>query len=511
MESLEKLKKIAIQDEPNNVQAIFADDTSVSNIIQTSLAFIAFFLILLTLCIFAPRESEVVCTKLSLEPNTEHSDIFTSVVTNISSINQKLRISILYDNATLSNDFTAPLKTTISVNFYNAQGTIMDTASGTDSVQYDRPVPLFQTSILNFDKLELKATIDTKINAKHNATLKYEYVSSEATFFQLKVRAILSIISISTFIFLTKTMTKTVAQVMTLFLHVAALFFFNPLQIIFNYFPSLTFLCFDFIFKNVGLSYVYLYVNMIFFSFDKQISKYTIVSNVFLFSILFFILLAKDFNSLFESTPTIYPLEFNGRNYNVNKFISQVKVYSKSSDANSILKKTTDLALKLAFLNSTTIEESNLNSKEFTFLIVVFCLPVFFSIMYQIFNVQDVYFHRIIVFAITVAVFAIGLTNFFAIDVINNSFHGKLIRWALPLVSLSTFTLIFTFFNMEDDRNSVYEYVKANEDGNIAEMNEDGIDTIGDLADDVNNTLGLEEDDEQIKRKELAKKNESKK
>lgn len=507
MEKLEKLKDIAIQDEPNNIQAIFADDVSVSNIIQTFLAFISFFLIILTLGIFAPRESEVVCSTINLKPNSNHEDVFISSVTNISSINQKLRISILYDNATLSKELTDPLNTHITVDIYDSLGNKLDTFSGSNSVQYNRPVPLFQTSILSFEKLELRASILGKFDSQHNATLKYEYISSEASFFQLKIRSILSIISISTFIFLTRTMSRTISQVMTLFLHVAALFIFNPLQILFNYFPSLTFLCFDFIFKNVGYAYVYIYSNVIFFAFEKNLSKYTIVSNVFLFFLLFFVLLAKDFSPLFESYPTIFPQEFNGAHYNANKFTKEVKFQSKTNDADSVYRRTFDLALKLAFLNSTTIEESNLNLREFSFLIVLFVAPIFFSIMYSIFNVQDVYFHRIIVFAATIATFAIGLTNFYAVDVIGGSFHGRLIRWIVPLASLSTFTLVFTFLNMEDDRSSTYEYVMQNEE-KVGSVDEIGL---GEIDDDGGNgnALGLEEDDEQIKRKEMEKKKEN--
>lgn len=491
---LGKLKNIAIQDEPNNIKAIFADDVSVSNIIQTIFAFLSFFLIILTLGLFAPKQSEIVNTTLNFNSNPDHGDSFTSSITNISSINQKLRISILYDNATLKKEFANPIITYVSVNLYDKKGNKIESLSSSNSIQYDRPVPLFQTSILSFEKLEMNVSMSTKIDHKHSATLKYEYVPSETSFFQLKIRAILSIISISIFVFISRTMSRTTSQIMTLFIHAASLFVFNPIHILFTYFPSIYYLCFDFIFKNVGFAYVYIYSNMIFFTFEKKVGKYTIVSNVFLFILLLFVLLAKDFNSLSESYPTIFPIEFNGFNYNTNKFINDVKIKG-NFDTESMHKRTFDMALKLAFLNSSTIEELNLNLREFSFIILLFLVPVFVSILYSIFNVQDVYFHRIIMLAVTVAVFAVGLTIFCAVDVIGATFNGKLIKWIVPLASLSTFTLILTYLNMEDDRNSTYEYVMQNDEkiGNIDEIKMDG------------DNLGLEEDDEQILRKEIKK------
>ncbi|KAK8881217.1 hypothetical protein M9Y10_003950 [Tritrichomonas musculus] len=485
MENLGKLKKIAIQDEPNNVTAIFADDTSVSNIFPTFLVFVSFFLIILTLGLFAPNESEIINSALTLGPNAEHEDIFNSVITNISSINQKLRVSILYNNATIDDKISHPIRTTVTADFYTSKGDKLDSISSSNSIVFDRPIPLFQTSIINFDKIELKTTIDTKYDRNHTINLKYEFVSAESSFFQLKVRAILSIISFAIFIFLSRTISKTLSQVMTLFLHIASFFVFNPLQIIACYFPSITLLCFDYIFRNVGLAYFYFYINMIFFSFEENLSKFVITVNILMFVVVFILLLSKDFYSLMESYPTIYPLEFNSNNYNVNRFIKKVP------GSDSQLNRISDLALKLAFLESTTLNEANLSLREINFLTVLLIVPLFVSITYSIINVQDIFFHRIIVFAITVAAFTFCLLVFWMLDFVDGFFNGKLVGWLVPLASLSTFSLVFTFLNLEDDRDATYEYVMANDENGLGENG---------LTNENNETLGLEEDDEQIKR-----------
>ncbi|OHT16943.1 hypothetical protein TRFO_12832 [Tritrichomonas foetus] len=444
MNQFQDLKRVEIQDDiAAKENSIFADDTSICRIVSTFLVFVLYFLVIIIVSFFGPNHLEKIESNLNFPKNDENTqlDLFSSTISQLSSLNQKLRISAFYPNLTSLEDKTKDLLLNLTLSFYSQHRKI-DKLTSAFSIEPDQQAPLFHTSLIDFDRLEFNASIHSSFTESHNLSLTYEFVPADATFFQMKIRIVLSAVSLAVLIYslVSGVKQKSIAQLFTIFLHVAAIFYFNPFHAFYYYYPSQFVIVIDYVFRNFGLTYFYFYCQVIFqlLASDGKINKISLSIQVFISIIFFIYCIYNGLNDVIISDPTFLPPDH---------YVKTLKSFFSEA---------------------------------------LFFVPVAVSIIASIFSIGENYLQRVVIFATSIALVCFAYGDFVLMNVLNGFLKNTATEWAISRAAVSVLALMMEFWGSEDGGESVEGSVSA------SYTNADN------MMPDEDNALGLEEDEAQI-------------
>lgn len=463
MEENSKLQRIDIDNDPDNSPTMVADNITFFHFISVIFALIVYIAIFGMLAFFGPKPSTTEFSNVLIAHSpTSSGDAFKTEIVNLSTMNQIIRVSVLYNNLSLfGNKLQNPIKSSLLIKTFDSQGNLVDSSSKTFYIPYDRPVPLFQTYLINFQSLEISGTIYSGIQVDHNLTFKYEYISSDATCFQLKAKTILSIISLSVMLYLLYMRSSSIMQVFSILLILAEIFYLRPLQFIYIYFPSSFIIPIELIFKSAGQLYIYFYCFLIFMCLSKKVNKVLLAINISFVILMLVLSLWSISNMLNNAASTIYPQEYNALHYNYDNYIKSVQMKHYKINPNINHSVIVNEAIEESFRHASTITKFNMSNEHFLLWAIVFCFPLVISILYANRNVKDVDDQRALVFTISFGLFAFLFVMFYGVNLILELFVET--EWLTPLALLSAFTLLFSYLTLGIDNSFDLGYVQPDE------------------------------------------------
>ena len=405
MNDLSNLENVEIEDGFSTNVTINADSKSLRFVVTSFLIFIFFGIAICVFSYFGPPQIARLTTNIELQGDIL-GDTFSSILSNISPLNQFVRITMFYpfeENSLLyfANLSVLLIKDNIAIN----------SEHGYFSMKLNQPKTVFQISLVDFDQLIFNVTLSTNYNEKHNATVMFDYVPCDGSFFQIKVRIIFSIISLTLFVYAVMNL-KSFSQFFTTTIYMTPLLLFNPFYIIYYFYPNQILAVTDFVLKKAGYAYIYFFCQAIFFIFEKHINYTAILIQGIISFIFLIFLFSSEFSTFMTIEPTFQPPD----DYRTMKFL---------------------------------------------LILLCFLIPIIISSLYSAFKLKEMTVRRACILSISIFLVFIFFWESLLLNVLKGFFRNTSLEWISPYTAILLLTIMIQFWNLEEEHD--LNYTKASE------------------------------------------------